>query len=48
MCLVNMPDKYAAALIAIESLGKRTSYLKRHLDTEMSLEACRREDNGAQ
>ena len=27
-CLANMPDKQAAALIAIESLGQRTSYLE--------------------
>ena len=47
-CLASMPDKQAAALIAVESLGQRTSYLERALDTGLSLEACRREDNGAQ
>ena len=47
-CLANMPDKQAAALIAIESLGQRTSYLERALDMRLSLEACRRADNGAQ
>ena len=47
-CLANMPDKHAAALIAIESLGQMTSYLERTLDTRLSLEACRRADNGAQ
>ena len=45
-CLANMPDKQAAALIAIESLG--TSYLERALDMRLSLNACRRADNGAQ
>ena len=43
-----MPDKQAAALKAIESLGQRTSYLERALDTGLSLGACRRADNGAQ
>ena len=43
-----MPDKQAAALIVIESLGQRTGYLERVLDTELSLEECRRADNGAQ
>ena len=47
-CLAHMPDKQAAALIAIESLGQRASYLERALDTRLSLEACRRADNGAQ
>ena len=47
-CLANMPDKQAAALIAIESLGQRTSYLERALGTRLSLEACTRADNGAQ
>ena len=45
-CLANMPEKQAAALIAIEFLGQRTSYLRRTLDTGLSLEACRRADNG--
>ena len=35
-------------LIAVESLGQRTSYLERALDPGLSLEACRRADNGAQ
>ena len=47
-CLGSMPDKQAAALIAVESLGQRTSYLERDLDTRLSLEACRRADNGVQ
>ena len=47
-CLANMPDKQAVTVIAIESLGQRTSYLERALDTKLSLQACRRTDNGAQ
>ena len=47
-CLANMPDKQAVALIAIESLGQRTSYLERAQDTGLSLEARRRAGNGAQ
>ena len=47
-CLTSMPDKQAPALVAIESLGQRTSYLERALDTGLSLEACRRADNGSQ
>ena len=43
-----MPDMQAAALIDIESLGQRISYLERALDTGLSLAACRRADNGAQ
>ena len=35
-------------LTAIESLGQRTSYLERALNTGVSLEASRRADNGAQ
>ena len=42
-----MPVKQAAALIVIESLGQRTGYLERALDTELSLEACKWADNGA-
>ena len=38
-CLASMPDKQTAALIVIESLGQRTGYLERALDTELSLEA---------
>ena len=38
-CLVNMPAKQVAALIVIESLGQRTGYLERALDTQLSLEA---------
>ena len=37
-CLTSMPDK-AAALIAIESLRQRTSYLERALNTGLSHEA---------
>ena len=47
-CLDNMPDKQAAALIAIESLRQRTSYLERALGPGLSLERCKRADNGAQ
>ena len=47
-CLVNTSDKHAAALVAIESLGQRTSFLERALDTGLSLEARTRADNGAQ
>ena len=47
-CLARMPDKHTAALIAIESLGQRTSYLERALDTGLSLEACRMADHGVQ
>ena len=47
-CLANMPDKQAAALITVESLGRRTNYLERPLDPRLSLEACKRADNGAQ
>ena len=47
-CLTNLPDKQAAALIAIESLEQSTSYPERVLDTGLPLDACRRADNGAQ
>ncbi|CAN0409834.1 unnamed protein product, partial [Laminaria digitata] len=47
-CLTNMLDKQAAALISVESLGQRTTYLERALDPRLPLEACRRADNGAQ
>ena len=47
-CLANVPDKLAASLSAIESLEQRTRCLERGLDTGLSLEAGRREDNGAQ
>ena len=47
-CLASMLDKQAMAHIAIGPLGQRTSYLERVLDTGLSLEACRRADNGAQ
>ena len=47
-CFANMPEKQAAALIAIEYLEQRTSYLERVMDTGLSLEALRRADNGAQ
>ena len=35
-CLANKPDKQAAALIVTESLGQRTCYLERALDTDLS------------
>ena len=47
-CLANMPGMQAAAPITINSLGQRTSYLEKAPDTRLSLEACRRADNGAQ
>ena len=47
-CLANMPDKQAAALIFVESLGQQTSYLGRALDPGLSLEAYKGADNGAQ
>ena len=47
-CLANMPDKQAVALITVDSLGQRTSYLERALYPGLSLEACQRADNGAQ
>lgn len=43
-----MSNKQAAALVAIESLGKRTYHLERALDTGPSLEACKRAGSGAQ
>ena len=46
-CLANMPEKQAVALIVTESLGQKTVYLERALDTELSLESCRRVNNGA-
>ena len=47
-CLASMPDKQGAALIVIEPLRQINVHLERALDTELSLEACRREDYGAQ
>ena len=47
-CFAYMPDKQAAALVATESSGQKTSYLERALNTGLSLEACRRADNGVQ
>ena len=47
-CLANVPDTQAAALIAIDSLAQRTSYLEGALDMGLSLDACRRADSGAQ
>ena len=38
-CLADMPEKQTAALIAIKSLGQRTRYLGRALDTGLSLHA---------
>ena len=45
--LGNMPDKQAAALIAIEFFGQRTSYLDRALETGLSLEAYMMVENRA-
>ena len=47
-CLANKPDKQSAILIITESVGQRTGYLQRALDTQLSLEARRRADNRAQ
>lgn len=47
-CCANMPDKQAVAFIYIEYLGHRTGCLERALDTEPSLEACRRADTWEQ
>ena len=47
-CLANMPEKQAAALNVAESLELRIRFLENALDTELSLESPRREDNGAQ
>ena len=44
-CLASMPDKQSVVLIAIESLGKRASYLERALDTGLPLEACKRAED---
>ena len=38
-CLANIPDKQAAVLIVIASLGQRTVYRERALDTELFFEA---------
>ena len=46
-CLPRNPGKQSAALTATESLGQRTSYLERSMNTDTSLEACHRADNGA-
>ena len=46
--IADMPDKQSAAIIATESLGQRTSYLERVMDTSMSLETCQWADNRAQ
>lgn len=46
--LANMPNKEAAAVILIESLGQRTGYLGRALGIGLSLCVCGRADNRAQ
>lgn len=46
--LADVPDKQAAALVAIESRGQMFCYPERALDTQSSLETCRRADNGSQ
>ena len=43
-----IPEKQAAAIITVEYLGQRTSYLERGLNPGLSLEAYRRANNGAQ
>ena len=47
-CLANLPDKQAASLITVESLGQRMSYLEKARDPGLSLEACKRADSAAQ
>lgn len=47
-CLANMPDRQVEALIAIQFVKKRTSYVEIALETELFLEACKRQDNGTQ
>ena len=47
-CLANMSDKESVVLIAVEFLAQRTSYLEMALCTDLSLQACRKADNGEQ
>lgn len=47
-CLADMPDKQAAALSTIYSLGQRKNIFERSLGTGLSLEACRPAGNSAQ
>lgn len=48
MCLANMPDKQAAALIAVESPARKASYPERILDTALVLKTCTRVNNDEQ
>ena len=45
-CLVYMPDKQAAAHIAIKAREQRTTFIESALDTGLSLEACRTAETG--
>ena len=44
----SLTAQQTTALIAVESLGKGTIYLERAPDPGLSLEACKKADNGAQ
>lgn len=43
--LAGMPDKQTTNLVATESVGQKTFYPERIMDTGSPLEACRRADN---
>ena len=45
--LSRMPDKQSANLISTGSLVQRTSYLKRVMDPELLLAACKKADGNA-
>ena len=45
--LPRVPDKQAANLIATGFMVQRTAYVKRVVDPNLPLPACRRADNGA-
>ena len=47
-CLADMPNKKAAALIAIEPLAQRTSYIERALDTGLPSKLAGGQIYGAQ
>ena len=45
--LSRMPEKQSASLIATGSMVQRTSYLKRVMDPELSLAACKKADGNS-
>lgn len=48
LCLANIPDKQAAALIVNKiPLDQIKLHMEKARDTRLSLEACRNADNGA-